>query len=180
MRRTVLALAVASLSLVASVANSSPPVQSAKIIPLPVTFAEKSVPYTALRSVGPVGYCEVIGDGNRTTTKECQYAFPITEVRLIRSLTFKPTEPTVQLHDGGAACYAVLRVHPTGDPNVTVVIGTATWTSGDYGAIYEPLPVPVSFPANEAAYLRVNISITGGDTSQGCALMGTGMMMTTQ
>jgi len=183
MKRTIsFALTVASLSLVASVASSAPPAFNVNVtnVPLPVTPVEKVVPYTALRSAGSGGYCEVIGDGNRTTAKECQYNVPFTEARLIRALTFKPTEPSNQLHDGGATCVAALRVHPTGDPNVSVVIGTANWTSGDYQTIYEPLPVPVSFPANEAAYLRVSISIVGGDMSQGCALMGTGLMMTTE
>jgi len=182
MRRTILALAVASLLMVASVANSGPPVPSVQIanIPLPVTSAEKAVPYTALRSTGGGGYCEVIGDGNRTTTTECQYNLPFTEARLVRSLAFRPIEPTVQLHDGGASCVAVLWVHPTGDPDVAVVIGTANWTSGDYRTLYQPLPVPVAFPANEALYLRVRMSIVGGDNSQGCALQGTSMMMTTE
>jgi hypothetical protein len=182
MKRTVFTLAATSLSLIASVANAGPPVPGVNItnIPLPVTPVEKTVPYTALRSTGGGGYCEVIGDGNRTTANECQYSLPFTEPRLIRSLTFKPTEPSYQLHDGGATCVAALRVHPTGDPNVSVVIGTANWTSGDYRTIYEPLPVPVAFPANDAAYLRVSISMVGGDTSQGCALMGTGMLMTTE
>jgi hypothetical protein len=182
MRRTILALAVASLSMVASVANSGPPVPSVNIanIPLPVTSAEKAVPYTALRSTGGGGYCEVIGDGNRTTTTECQYNLPFTEARLVRSLAFRPIEPTVQLRDGGASCVAVLWVHPTGDPDVAVVIGTANWTSGDYRTLYQPLPVPVAFPANEALYLRVRMSIVGGDMSQGCALQGTSMMMTTE
>jgi hypothetical protein len=182
MKRTILALAVASLSLVASVANSGPPVPSVNIanIPLPVTSAEKAVPYTALRSSGGGGYCEVIGDGERTTQAECQYSLPFTEARLVRSLTFRPIEPTVQLHDGGASCTAVLWMHPTGEPGVSVVIGTATWTSGDYPTIYQPLPVPVAFPASEAMYLRVRMFIVGGDTSQGCALQGTVLLMTTE
>jgi hypothetical protein len=141
MKKTMLALAVASLSLVASVANSGPPVPSVNVlnIPLPVTSAEKAVPYTALRSSGGGGYCEVIGDGQRTTTATCEYSVPFTEARLIRSVVFRPIEPTVQVQDGGASCVAVLWVHPTGDPDVSVVIGTANWTSGDYRSIPEPL-----------------------------------------
>lgn len=182
MRKTMLALAVASLSLVASVANSGPPVPSLNVanIPLPVTSAEKAVPYTALRSSGGGGYCEVIGDGERTTTATCEYSLPFTEARLIRSVVFRPIEPTVQVQDGGASCVAVLWVHPTGDPDVSVVIGTANWTSGDYRSIPEPLAVPVAFPANEALYLRVRMSIVGGVESQGCALQGTSIMMTTE
>jgi hypothetical protein len=182
MKRTILALAVASVSCFASVTNAGPPVPSVNIAntPLPVTSAEKVVPYTALRSVGGGGYCEVIGDGNRSTLKECTYNIPFTEARLIRSMVFRPIEPTVQLHDGGASCVAVLWMHPTGEANVGYAIGTANWTSGDYRSIPYPLPVPIAVPANEAFYLRIRMFIVGGDTSQGCALEGAALMMTTE
>jgi len=81
---------------------------------------------------------------------------------------------------GGASCVPALWVHPAGDPDVKVLIGTANWTSGDYRTLYQPFPVPVAFPANEALYLRMRMSIVGSDMSQGCALQGTSMMMTTE